>query len=75
MAHRRVAVTEPASALGHAQRVADVRAAVAARPGLAVVGAWIAGSGLARVVTDATAEVDRLRSSVLWGPSDPSTPS
>ena len=75
VAHRRVAVTEPASALGHAQRVADVRAAVAARPGLAVVGAWIAGSGLARVVTDATAEVDRLRSSVLWGPSDPSTPS
>lgn len=64
---RRVDAAAPASALGHAERVATVRAAVNEHPGLAVVGASLAGSGIAQVVADTVAEVDRLRTSVLWG--------
>ncbi|WP_431804602.1 protoporphyrinogen/coproporphyrinogen oxidase [Microbacterium sp. bgisy203] len=64
---RRVDAAPPASALGHAERVAAVRAAVNEHPGLAVVGASLAGSGVAQVVADTVAEVDRLRTSVLWG--------
>ena len=43
----------PRPGTGHAQRVAALRTAVAAAPGLAVCGAWIAGNGLAAVVADA----------------------
>jgi len=39
---------------------------VAAVPGLAVVGAWVAGTGLAQVIPDALAEADRLRAGLLW---------
>jgi len=66
-ARRTVEVAPPASALGHADRAARVRAAVARQPGLGVVGAWVSGSGLAHVVADAVAEVDRARGVVLWG--------
>jgi oxygen-dependent protoporphyrinogen oxidase len=43
----------PRPGTGHAKRVVALRAAVAAQPGLAVCGAWIAGNGLAAVVADA----------------------
>jgi oxygen-dependent protoporphyrinogen oxidase len=55
------------SARGQRERAAAARAAVAKARGLAVVGAWVAGSGLAQVVADAHAEADRLRRGALWG--------
>ncbi|MDQ7879348.1 FAD-dependent oxidoreductase [Microbacterium sp. QXD-8] len=57
----------PASALGHRDRTAEVRAAVERAHGLATVGAWLSGSGLAQVVADAREETDRMRRQVLWG--------
>jgi oxygen-dependent protoporphyrinogen oxidase len=57
----------PASVLGHAYETEAARAAVDAVPGLAAVGAWLAGSGLAQVVADAVQEADRLRRQLLWG--------
>ncbi len=68
---RRVAAAPPASLLGHDERVRGIRDAVARHAGLAVVGAWVAGSGLAQVTADAVAEVDRMRSAVLWGTDGP----
>lgn len=60
----------PASAIGHEAHAAAVRAAVGGFPGLAAVGAWLAGSGLAQVVEDARDEADRVRRAVLWGSPD-----
>jgi oxygen-dependent protoporphyrinogen oxidase len=57
----------PASALGHRDRTAGVRAAVERAHGLAAVGGWLSGSGLAQVVADAREESDRMRRQVLWG--------
>jgi oxygen-dependent protoporphyrinogen oxidase len=57
----------PASVIGGADRAARMRAAVARAEGLAVVGAWVAGSGLAQVVADAQEQADRLRRRALWG--------
>ncbi len=45
----------PRPSAAHQRVVADVRAEVAARPGVAVCGAWVAGNGLASVVPDAVA--------------------
>lgn len=59
----------PTSALGLAARQGALRAAVHAVPGLSVVGAWVAGSGLAAVVPDAAAAAERVRRSALFGPS------
>lgn len=42
----------PSATVGHADRVASVRAAVAEVHGLEVVGAWLAGTGLAAVTGD-----------------------
>ena len=42
----------PSASVGHADRVASVRAAVAEVHGLEVVGAWLAGTGLAAVTAD-----------------------
>jgi len=50
----------PLAARGQAGRVAAVRAAVAATPGLEITGAWVAGTGLASVVPDARSAADRL---------------
>jgi oxygen-dependent protoporphyrinogen oxidase len=58
--------SQPTSLIGAAERRAAVRANVQAVPGLAVVGAWLAGTGLAQVVPDAVAEADRLRGGLLW---------
>lgn len=59
--------SQPASLIGAGERRAAARAAVQKVPGLAVVGAWLAGTGLAQVVPDAKAEADRLRRDLLWG--------
>ncbi|MDM8086472.1 FAD-dependent oxidoreductase [Cellulomonas cellasea] len=45
----------PRPSAAHREAVAQVRAAVAQTPGLAVCGAWVAGNGLAAVVPDARA--------------------
>lgn len=65
--HRaRFTQSQPASIIGSAERRAAARAAVQAVPGIAVVGAWIAGTGLAQVVPDAVDEADRLRRHLLF---------
>ncbi|KNY06465.1 protoporphyrinogen oxidase [Microbacterium sp. GCS4] len=66
-AHRsRFVQAQPASIIGSGDRRDAARAAVRAVPGLAVVGAWMAGTGLAQVVPDAHDEADRLRRTLLW---------
>ncbi|WP_282947636.1 protoporphyrinogen/coproporphyrinogen oxidase [Cellulomonas endometrii] len=45
----------PVPSAAHRRTVQQVRAAVAGVPGLAVVGAWVSGNGLASVVPDARA--------------------
>ena len=57
----------PASALGRSAASDAVRAAVHAVDGLAVAGAWVAGSGLAAVVADAVMAAERVRRIALWG--------
>ena len=52
--------------IGSAERRAAARSAVQAVPGLAAVGAWLAGTGLAQVIPDATEETDRLRRTLIW---------
>lgn len=64
--HARYVQAQPTSLIGATERRAAVRAAVTAVPGLAVVGAWVAGTGLAQVIPDAVAEADRLRTALLW---------
>lgn len=44
----------PFATAGHAARVAKIRGLVATHPGLEVVGAWLAGTGLAAVIADTT---------------------
>ncbi|GAA1996070.1 protoporphyrinogen/coproporphyrinogen oxidase [Microbacterium ulmi] len=56
----------PASALGRADMTLGVRGALRAVGGLAATGAWLAGSGLARVVQDAFVEADEVRRTLLW---------
>ena len=57
---------QPSSVIGAADRRRAAKAAIAKVDGLAVVGAWVAGTGLAQVVPDAIAEGDRLRRALLW---------
>lgn len=56
----------PASASGRLEAADALRAELTRARGLAAVGAWLAGSGLAQVVADAQREADRLRHDVLW---------
>ena len=64
-------LTRPASVLGHADAAAETRAALAEHPRLAVVGSWLAGSGLAQTIPDAVAHADHIRHETLWGePAD-----
>ncbi|MFK0001430.1 protoporphyrinogen oxidase [Paenarthrobacter sp. NPDC090522] len=51
----------PFAAVGHKQRVAQVRKVVGSVDGLTVVGGWLAGNGLAAVVADTRAQVAPLR--------------
>lgn len=67
-AHRQAyELARPASALGHSAATTVARAGIGARQGLAAVGAWLSGSGLARVVADAQDEAERVRRAALWG--------
>lgn len=66
-AHRaRFVQSQPASIIGSGERRRAAREAVQQVPGLAAVGAWLAGTGLAQVVPDAREEADRLRRALLW---------
>jgi oxygen-dependent protoporphyrinogen oxidase len=47
----------PFAAVGHRQRVAEVRRICAGAGGLAMVGGWLAGNGLAAVVADTRRQV------------------
>ncbi|HWK78647.1 protoporphyrinogen/coproporphyrinogen oxidase [Microbacterium sp.] len=68
-AHRaRFTQSQPASLIGAATRRRELRAAVERTGSLGAVGAWLSGTGLAQVVPDATAEADRVRRALLWGP-------
>lgn len=60
------AQSQPASLLGHAEKVAAVRAAVRRIPGLGVAGAWLSGTGLAQVVPGAIEEAEHVRRGALW---------
>lgn len=62
--------SQPAAAVGRADRAAAAREAIRAVPGLGAVGAWLSGTGLAQVVPDARHEADRLRRTLVWGPAD-----
>lgn len=65
--HRgRFVQSQPASIIGSGERRTAARAAIEAVPGMAVVGAWLAGTGLAQVIPDARDEADRLRRFLLW---------
>ena len=61
----------PVSAIGHREVVDAVRSAIHAVPGLAVVGAAVAGTGIAQVVPDAQAEAERVRRRALWPSAEP----
>jgi len=66
-AHRlRAELAPPASVIGHGDRAHLIGAAVDPHPGLVVTGAWISGSGLARVVEDARRRAERVRRQALW---------
>lgn len=66
-AHRRVVLAPPASVIGHAERTAAARAAIAGREGLVAVGAWLAGGGIAPIVADTVDEVEKVRARILFG--------
>ena len=48
----------PFAAVGHKQRVAEVRRICSEAEGLSLVGGWLAGNGLAAVVADTSAQID-----------------
>ena len=50
----------PFAAVGHRARVAAIREACSAAGGLAVVGGWVAGNGLAAVVSDTKEQIRSL---------------
>lgn len=50
----------PFAAVGHRARAAEIRQACNAAGGLAVVGGWVAGNGLAAVVADTREQIGRL---------------
>ncbi len=50
----------PFAAVGHKARVAEVRQICAEQAGLCIVGGWVAGNGLAAVVSDTRKEIQKL---------------
>lgn len=62
----------PVPSAAHRETVRRVRAAVAEVPGLAVVGAWVSGNGLASVVPDARSTASALAAAPP--PSPPAPP-
>lgn len=65
----------PSSALGAAEARRRARKRIAAVPGLGMVGAWLAGTGLAQVIPDAEQEAERLRHALLWDAAGEGRPS
>jgi len=57
----------PFAAVGHKQRVAEVRRICAEAEGLSVVGGWLAGNGLAAVVADTSSQIAAFRLSGIHG--------
>ena len=53
-------VALPFAAVGHRARVAAIREACNGAGGLAVVGGWVAGNGLAAVVSDTQQQIRNL---------------
>ena len=47
----------PFAAVGHKARVAGIRTVCAQEEGLAIVGGWVAGNGLAAVVADTREQI------------------
>lgn len=67
-AHRaRFTLVPPASARGRLDAASAVRSRISRAEGVAAVGAWLSGSGLAQVVSDAQEQADRLRRALLFG--------
>ncbi|NLP83484.1 NAD(P)-binding protein [Microbacterium sp. CFH 90308] len=67
-AHRaRFTLAPPASARGRLDAASAVRSRISRANGVAAVGAWLSGSGLAQVVSDAQDQADRLRRALLFG--------
>ncbi|MCP2635752.1 FAD-dependent oxidoreductase [Microbacterium sp. HD4P20] len=67
-AHRaRFTLAPPASARGRLDASSAVRERIERAPGVAAVGAWLSGSGLAQVVSDAQKQADRLRRTLIFG--------
>ncbi|QPE04364.1 FAD-dependent oxidoreductase [Microbacterium schleiferi] len=66
---RRDRWVQPPSAVlrGRDEAVETVRRRVERIRGLGLVGAWVAGPGLARVIARAREEAERLRVNLLWG--------
>jgi len=60
----------PFAAVGHKQRVAEVRKVSGEAGGLLLVGGWLAGNGLAAVVADTASQIE----AVLPGAQAPGTP-
>jgi len=65
-AFRPIELMPPASALGHAERVARMRASLAHLDGVVAVGEWLAGGGIASVVADTVRELEHVRRDALW---------
>lgn len=65
--HRaRFVQSPPAAHIAASEQRDVVRERVRGTQGLGATGAWVAGTGLSRVIADAKAEADRVRSAVLW---------
>jgi oxygen-dependent protoporphyrinogen oxidase len=64
--------TLPGAAIGQRDAADEVRAQLAEVGGIAAVGAWLSGTGLAQVVPDATAQAELVRRSALFGSVPPS---
>lgn len=64
--------TLPGAAIGQKDAADSVRARLAGLTGIAAVGAWLSGTGLAQVVPDARAQALAVRRAALFGAS--STP-
>jgi oxygen-dependent protoporphyrinogen oxidase len=67
-AHRaRFTLVPPAAARGRLDAASAARSRISRTTGVAAVGAWLSGSGLAQVVSDAQDQADRLRRALLFG--------
>lgn len=62
---RRVSVDAPAAVLGHTETTGRARKA-AALPGVALVGGWLAGAGIAQIIADTVTTIDRQRRAIVW---------